>query len=258
MRKLACLFTLVLAAQTIAVSPYHLNAANEAKYAGTGLTAGVLSLRLQSGLQPLNQQQIQSLEARHINRLDRFAVFCRNEQAAEFSDYLLFSCAALPVLTMAHKDMCADAGKLGLMYTETLLLTAGLTNLTKVLAGRTRPFVYNPDIPVEDKLQIDARKSFFSGHTSLAFAGAVYAASISSQYIKDGHQQLLIWSSCLTLASGVAVCRVWGGRHFPTDVIAGAFAGGLIGYLVPALHQNSGSGEQAASQTPVLRLSLRW
>jgi membrane-associated phospholipid phosphatase len=31
--------------------------------------------------------------------------------------------------------------------------------------------------------------------------------------------------------------RVRGGRHFPTDVLAGLLVGGTVGWLVPHLHQ---------------------
>jgi undecaprenyl-diphosphatase len=41
----------------------------------------------------------------------------------------------------------------------------------------------------------------------------------------------------VTLTSLVAVERVRGGAHFPTDVIAGALAGAGIGMLVVHLHR---------------------
>ena len=150
--------------------------------------------------------------------------------------------------------MRRDAGALALMYIETGVLTAGLTNLTKVLVRRPRPFVYNPDSPMQHKLETDARKSFFSGHTSLAFAAATCTAAVTSEYLANKNHKTLIWGGCMTLASSVAVCRVLAGKHFPTDVITGALAGGLIGYAVPALHRQDAMN----TKTPVLRVSMRW
>ena len=66
------------------------------------------------------------------------------------------------------------------MYGEVLLLGNGLGELLNAVANRTRPFVYNrdPNIPVEEKLEVDARLSFPSGHTTNAFAAAVFLSSV--------------------------------------------------------------------------------
>jgi membrane-associated phospholipid phosphatase len=42
------------------------------------------------------------------------------------------------------------------------------------------------------------------------------------------------------------VLRVQAGRHFWTDVLTGALAGSLIGYLVPAWHRAAPASAEAA------------
>ncbi|MDZ7724771.1 MAG: phosphatase PAP2 family protein [candidate division KSB1 bacterium] len=252
MRKILILLCVLGSASA---APFESNTETDLALGAAGLTSGVVSLFVQSQLPALTETEIQQLKVQDIHRLDRPAVWMHSEKAVEWSDYLLFSCAALPLLSLAHTDMRGDAGTLALMYAETAVLTAGVTNLTKVLVRRTRPYVYFPDRPIQHKLEKDARKSFFSGHTSLAFATATYTATVTSEYLTDNTQRTGVWGGCMALASSVAVCRVLGGRHFPTDVIAGALAGGLIGYVVPALHRQNG---EKTAQTPLLRVSFRW
>ena len=38
-------------------------------------------------------------------------------------------------------------------------------------------------------------------------------------------------------AAAVGTLRVAAGRHFPTDVLAGAALGSLIGWLIPTVHR---------------------
>lgn len=240
----------------VAESPFQLNTWQEARLSASGAAIGGISLFMDARLQPLTESQILKLDAGAIHAIDRFAVRCHNKRAEQWSDVLLLSCAALPALTVFDPDMQQDAGILALMYVETAVLAGGVTNLTKVLCKRTRPFVYNPEIAMHQKLNPDARKSFFSGHTSLAFTSAVYTASVATRYVDHARLDAWIWGGCLTLASSVAVCRVWGGQHFLTDVLGGALAGGLIGYAVPELHRNTRT--QSGGIAPCLRVSWRW
>lgn len=253
MPKLGFWIVVFFTVRLVAESPYTLNTWNEMAWSAAGGAIGTCSLWLDARLQPLTEADIQKLDVQAINRFDRFAVHCYHEPAAKVSDYLLLTCTALPVLTFAQSDIQNNAETIAWMYAETLLFTSGLTNLTKVLVKRNRPFTYNANVPLTCKLEPDARKSFFSGHTSMAFAAATYTATVVSDY---SDSPALIWGGCMTLASSVAICRVWGGQHFPTDVITGALVGGLVGYTVPCLHrENTTKNERSV---PCLRFSFRW
>ncbi len=65
------------------------------------------------------------------------------------------------------------------------------------------------------------RKSFPSGHTMLAFYAMCYAG-----LARPGCRR---WA--LTLATGVAVARIYVGAHFPLDCLAGAGLGMGAGWL---------------------------
>ena len=111
--------------------------------------------------------------------------------------------------------------------------TFAATEWVKVLAHRTRPVLYTAAAPAAAS-DPDNRRSFPSGHASLAFAAA------TSYVVMAGRERLphrtrnavLVYGAAL----GVAVLRVSAGKHFPTDVIGGAVLGSGIGWLASTVH----------------------
>ena len=47
----------------------------------------------------------------------------------------------------------------------------------------------------------------------------------------------VIWVGSLGLATATAVLRYEGGLHYPTDLLAGAAFGSLVGWGIPKLHE---------------------
>jgi membrane-associated phospholipid phosphatase len=83
----------------------------------------------------------------------------------------------------------------------------------------------------------DAGLSFFSGHTSTAFAiAASYAYTYGVRRPRSG-LRALVWVVSLLAASSMPVLRVASGEHFWSDVIVGAIVGTGVGIAVPALHR---------------------
>ena len=104
-----------------------------------------------------------------------------------------------------------------------------------------RPFVYNPDVALEKKMSVNARKSFFSGHTSVAFAAMIFLSTVHSKYYPDSDWKPFIWGGTILLASSVGYLRIIAGAHFPSDVIVGALVGSAVGYLIPRIHETDTS-----------------
>ncbi|WP_370577362.1 phosphatase PAP2 family protein [Mucilaginibacter sp. SP1R1] len=89
------------------------------------------------------------------------------------------------------------------------------TNLIKITVNRTRPADRYPDeIFVNSPTH---NQSFPSGHTSLAFATAT---TLSMQYHK-----WYITVPAYAWAASVGYSRMYLGKHYPTDVLAGAAVG---------------------------------
>ena len=103
-------------------------------------------------------------------------------------------------------------------------------------AKRARPFVYNPDAPLGEKQNKDARYSFFSGHTSGTACLSVVAAKIWSDYHPGSGWKPLVWSTALAWPAAVGILRVKAGKHFPTDVLVGYAVGFACGYFLPKIH----------------------
>ena len=109
-------------------------------------------------------------------------------------------------------------------------LSGWAENGLKVAISRERPCRALEHI----RLILPCPKSFSmpSGHACSSFAVAVPLFSLTRGYIA------LIWRLYpLLLASLIAFSRVYLGVHYPSDVLAGAFLGGLIGLALSMLYR---------------------
>jgi membrane-associated phospholipid phosphatase len=190
-----------------------------------------------SRLKPLTESQVNSLDPYNLTGVDRAAINNWSPGSATASDVLLYSSFVLPGVMMLNKRMRKDYLVIGFIYAEVGMLTYGLTDLTKGLAKRVRPYAYNGDVDLEFRTTKGARQSFFSGHTAMTAALAFTTAKIFSDYSDNPVHEALVWTGAAVLPIATASLRYAAGRHFPTDVIAGYFIGATIGYMVPWLHR---------------------
>ncbi len=121
----------------------------------------------------------------------------------------------------------------------------------KFAVRRPRPYSYDPDTTVGDPTAEEARLSFFSGHTSTTFALATAYAYLFQVRHPRSRWVAPVWVLGLSLASVTGVARVEAGKHFWTDVLAGAAVGAAVGLLVPVLHRNRTPGAPRVSLAPM-------
>ena len=178
-----------------------------------------------------------SLDRHDVCSWERWTIDCDAAWATRLSNGAL----ALSLLGGAGLALSAGRGSERLtdlsLWGETLLWTSGLTYLVKGLAGRLRPSAYRM-AETGEPLTPESSRSFFSGHTSLAFASAVSALSIYSHRRGDSSTA---WVLGLSTATVCGLCRIWGGHHFPSDVAVGAAVGALLGWAIPRWHENGNS-----------------
>lgn len=166
--------------------------------------------------------------------------------------YLLSSCADSDSFSL----LTFEAFVLGLVEANGLTVT--VTNVLKLFVGRPRPhfaavcvsYVAGSETQCSGNAQAvrEARKSFPSGHSSLAFAAAVYTSAYlahrvslgkcTQQQRRNGNLQppsswkLLFVLLPVFLASLVAASRTKDFHHNYDDVLAGSIIGSSVSAIV--------------------------
>lgn len=194
---------------------------------------------VQKDFRPLIPEEVDALDAAMVNSFDRSVIGNWSPGADTASDYLVYAELVAPLGLNFGSMGSKQPLKLTGMYLETTALNMGMTFMLKNIFRRTRPFVYsdNPEIPDDLKTSAGARKSFPSGHTANAFCSMVFFASVYEKFNPGSSSTGWVWGGCMAAATTTGVLRIVAGRHFTTDVIAGAALGALTGWLVPKWHE---------------------
>lgn len=233
-----CFISPSLQAQTVLRdSVYELRTGREIGLLAGGLAANGVAFLLDKQTASLTPLQISRLNPNTIIALDRGATRNWSTSAARVSDITLLGTVGLVGLTGLPTLRQKKWFTVPLLYAETMLLTVGIQDIVKNTALRTRPFVYNTTAPLADKLEKDARRSFFSGHSAVSFGSAVFASTVFGHYFPVSKWKPVVWAGSLALATTTAVLRYEAGKHFPTDILVGAAVGSAMGWLVPKLHK---------------------
>jgi len=168
--------------------------------------------------------------------VDRGTIGAIRAFPATASDVALFATGGAAGLLLAAESR-AD---LGIVREDLTVLAqavgtaAALTNWSKVVFHRPRPYRYTPDAAAPPA-SADDGLSFPSGHTSAAFAAAFAYWSIQSRRGRAGEHRQRI-AALVLAAAATGVLRVAAREHFPTDVVAGAALGAAAGWAVPRLY----------------------
>ncbi len=190
-----------------------------------------------------NNNHVRSLTAEEVSRVktsdvpffDRWAIRKYSPDLDNAGTYLTLASLAHVAIVNAWDDPYTWDNFL--VLSEVLIVQYSLANWTKSLTLRKRPFVYSDDTDLSDKLKKDARFSFYSNHTTLAFALAVY----SHYYQHYTTRNPYIIASSYGLAGLVSLSRISAGAHFPTDIVTGMVVGSVSSYLICRSHRSKRS-----------------
>jgi hypothetical protein len=208
---------------------------------GGALTSAILLLFFQDQLAPA------SCRICSTNGLDTGArqhlLWSHPKLAKSISDgfYVTIPAAAI---TTAFLYGRRDAGNWRgmedtLLVIEAVSIAGFGSQLTKLLAARRRPFsTYQTGLYPANT---DDHLSFWSDHTSFTVVSVTSLAMVSRLRGRSNWPWLL--GSGLALALGTGYLRIAADKHWLTDVVAGAFWGGIVGVAVPSLQLRSTKGE---------------
>ena len=219
-------------------SPYYLSKRMDLPLAAvsTGLLVGAELV----DVTPLTEDDINDLNKDEVSDFDYSATENWDENSIATSDLLLYSSIGFPAILLIDKEIRRDYKKFMSIWVETFVLTYGLTNLTKVLVSRPRPYLYGTSEGSEEhKMKDDNQRSFFSGHTSLSAASWFMMASMYQDYHPESKLAPYIWATAYLVPAATGYYRYDAGKHFLSDVLTGYFIGRAIGVMVPRWHKKS-------------------
>lgn len=221
--------------------PYQLSAGREGLLLGGGAALLAAGIAVNAELDVLTPEDIAGLDPADINGFDRSATTRWSVVSSNVSDAVLVTTVGASIITTVATARGPSAPvTVALMFGETVLVGNGVSQLMKTAIRRVRPYVYNddPDIPFDKKLTKTARQSFPSGHAINAFASAVFLSTVFGRLHPSSPARPWIWGGSLAAAGTVGLLRYQAGKHFPTDVLAGAAIGSVLGWVIPKMHES--------------------
>lgn len=255
------IFTNNLFAQT--ESPYKTSWTKDGLAIAGGVGLSALGLSLIKNKKDLTVAQVNALSTDDVFFIDRFAAGDFSEQADKDS-YIPFygSFAAVPIIMLLNKNERHHAGQVMALFVETMSVTGALYSITAGSVQRSRPFVYNTSLPMGDRTDSDAQRSFFAGHTAATATASFFAAKVFSDFNPDSKAKPYVWAAAAVVPATVGYLRLRGGQHFLSDNLLGYGIGATVGILIPHLHKKTnntnlsilpfgGRGTQGLSMTYV-------
>lgn len=189
------------------------------------------------------------LDKTKLNPLDQAFAHPFNNSTDLLADVIMYGLGISPImyLTAPQEDWLCIAT----MYGETLAITRGLKDVFKYSNKRARPYMYFENPPQKEIDANDWDLSFPSGHTACTFATAAFSAYMANVYFDNPYLKWSVIGGSFALAITDGVLRIYGGCHFPTDVLTGALIGTATGLFIPWLHTITSNANCPVTITPL-------
>ncbi|MBV9961276.1 MAG: phosphatase PAP2 family protein [Parafilimonas sp.] len=216
----------------------------DAPITGVGLGLSVLGLHLIQNKDSLTLAEANAKNRSDIPSFDRGNAGFYSESANSNSYIPFFAGFAMPlVFVVADKTERQQAGKILVMYTESLAITSALYTMTAGSVQRSRPLVYpdkngNYKADLGKRTSNNSQRAFYAGHVAATASASFFAAKVYSDLHPDSKFRTYVWIAAAALPAVTAYYRYEAGQHFLSDCIIGYGIGAASGILVPALHKS--------------------
>ena len=206
----------------------------------------------------VSQPTFDTTVRRNLRRDD----YVERGRARDASDLLLSFSVSFPFLFDGFVSAfwfheAPEVGReLALLAIEVQFVTAAIQSTANMIASRRRPYVEDcgDEVPATngDCTGSVRFRSFFSGHTSQAFAGAVTSCVFHGKLpiYGGGSRDLMPCLALLGTATATGILRIMGDMHYFTDVLTGALVGSAVGLTLPLLRMRNWGGERQLAVVP--------
>ena len=218
---------------------YTVNRLTSSIIVGAGFTTNAVGLKILDDRSEVTVSDLNDLDRNDVPKFERW-VLDQNADRFKFwhnqSDAIMRTSLILPAAFLAHKRIRSQWLDYSLMYLKAQAFSANFYTLgVPQFYRKTRPVVYYEDVSIEERTGVRLSNSFYSGHVSVTATSVFFMASVYHDLYPDRNQIIPLALASLTTGY-VAIGRVKAGKHFLTDVLAGALVGGAIGYFTPHFH----------------------
>ncbi|MDT0686538.1 phosphatase PAP2 family protein [Autumnicola psychrophila] len=218
-------------------SPYETDLWQDGAWITTGVGLNVAGVLLIQNKDELSEADIKNLNKDDIWGIDRWAAGKSSEKADKNSYIPFYTSFALPLLFLVGEDERNNFGQISVMFVETMATTGALFTLTAGAVQRSRPLVYDESLPMGERRDSDAQRSFFAGHTAATAAATFFTAKVFQDFNPDSPALPYIWTGAAVIPAFVGYLRLEGGKHFLTDNLVGLGIGAACGILIPEIHK---------------------
>lgn len=180
-------------------------------------------------------------EASEVNSFDRGVAGWNSESYKTASNVAVGISVAAPFVLSALETRRSDApwsrfADDALIISRSILVSGAVQEGVRLLTQRPRPRLYG--LEENDPALVDHEEylSFYSGHTTTAFAAGMSYATIYASRHPTESSRWMVYGGAVAVGTTVGILRIQAGSHFPTDVILGAVMGSAFGIAIPRLH----------------------
>ncbi len=219
-------------------SPYKLSWGLDISMAATGLSLQLLSNTYKPHYTSYTVESLAKFSKDDVNAFDRSAVGPIIHRCDSWSNVTNVLIANYIWLMLPGKESRKDFTKVIVMYLQLYCMTPLISQWVQPAIGRKRPYFYSEEEDIKTRLSDRAQTSMPSSHATFAFANAVLTSSVFRTYYPESPWRYAVWSLSLGTATATCILRYRAHKHFPTDLLAGAATGSLIGWFVHFTHRN--------------------